>query len=70
MAIGRFEFLLLDRLLGCKTFQSNSDRKAAGFGSPPSCAVLTAAGLRRFRPRMEMDPAIGLGSTKRFGSPG
>ena len=26
-----------------KTLQSNSDRKAAGFGSPPSCAVLTAA---------------------------
>src|ERR1700726_4806446 len=23
-----------------KTLQSNSDRKAAGFGSPPSCAVL------------------------------
>jgi hypothetical protein len=26
-----------------KTLRSNSDRKAAGFGSPPSCAVLTAA---------------------------
>jgi hypothetical protein len=26
-----------------KTLQSNSDRKAAGFGSPPPCAVLTAA---------------------------
>ena len=46
-----------------KTLQSNSDPKAAGFGSPPSCAFFNSGEtsrfegvlqpeLRRFRPRM------------------
>jgi hypothetical protein len=51
-----------------KTLRINSDRKAAGFGSPrdiPLCqGVFKTADFRPFRPRMEMDPATGLGSTK------
>ena len=30
------------------TLRSNSDRVAAGFGSPPSCAVLTSGETSRF----------------------
>ena len=31
-----------------KTFQSNSDRKTAGFGSPPSCAFFNSGETCRF----------------------
>ena len=71
---------ILAKLAGA-LLRSNSDRKAAGFGLPPSCTVLTAArhpaltgilkpGLRRSRPSYGDGSCNWLGQYQIFGSPG